>query len=351
METPAREGWEIAALARDLGMAHELGGYRHGYEARRSGRRQAGRIFCYDEGLAQVIDGESGPRVIRWSGLGPVLKYYTGPGEAEPALEKITISGADGTVITASSRTGWHSLLRLEQDLDPQTLAARLPAATADCQRGTPVAFGGLSVSADGLAWDGGQACWRDIRSVRVRPEEIQLNLRARPRHQRIGLAGVPDSCAAVRLIQDLAAQHRIPLTGTAAAVLPPAAGEPAAGATGRLLTEGEVGQVLGWPVTARASTGPVRVRLVFQGGGASITVMLRRFRAPDRVVARLAGRAQPGAGDEAWWIGRRTLAMRAGATQAVLTAMNLPPETCEPALTQLARILADRLAGASGEA
>ena len=63
-------------------------------------RQKVDRIFCYDDGLAQVM----------------------------------------------------------EQDLDSHTMAARLPAAAADCQRGAPVVFGALSVSREGLAWDAGRA-------------------------------------------------------------------------------------------------------------------------------------------------------------------------------------------------
>ena len=81
-----------------------------------------------------------------------------------------------------------------------------------------------------------------------------------------------------------------------------------------------------------------------------SIRLALLKFRPPDRAIARLIGRPRPGTGDEAWWIGRNILAMRAGATHAMLTSVNLPPPECEAALTRLARILADRLAEAPGE-
>lgn len=153
MSTPPQKGWEVAVSAQELGRAHELGGYRHSYEARRGGRQwgwglflalagvmivlpagagvtgagravvfgiaaamvalgitltriaprqRIDRIFVYDGGVAQVIDGEGAPRVIRWNGLGPVVKSYTPGGEDyEPMLAKIVMSGTDGTAITA----------------------------------------------------------------------------------------------------------------------------------------------------------------------------------------------------------------------------------------------------------
>lgn len=120
----------------------------------------------------------------------------------------------------------------------------------------------------------------------------------------------------------------------------------PAALATDDLLTEAEVSQVLGMPVRASASNDPFHTGTVFRGGGVSVRLVLTKFRGPDRAVARRPGRPLPGVGDEAWLLsGGRTLVMRAGPTQAMLIAMNLPPSECEPALTLLAQILAPKLA------
>jgi hypothetical protein len=409
MDSPPEKSWQVAAAARDLGLAHELGDYRHDYERRQGGRQwgcgfllaMAGvmivlpgatalaglarvadfvvagsavaigvllirtarrqkidRILVYDGGIAQVIDGEGEPRVIRWSELGPVRKWYTRTENSEPMLTSIEFSGTGGTSITAGSGGyGWSSLCRLEHDLDPVVLATRLPEATRRCQLGEPVAFGDLILSPDGLAWDRGQVSWQDIRSIRLYPGEIELKIARRRRT--IELDAVPDSCVAVRLIQDLAARRNVPLRGEAQLALPPFAvpappglvpvPEPAALVTDAVLTAADVSQVLGWPVQARVSDDRFHTGTLFHGGGMSVRLTLRKFRKADRAMARGMSRAVPGAGDEAWLLaGGKHLVMRAGPTLVMLAANDLPPAECELALTRLAQILASRLPGVS---
>jgi hypothetical protein len=176
-------------------------------------------IFSYAGGIVQVIEGEAAPRVVPWGLLGHVLKEYSDDSDdTRPGLLAIHVFGADGTVITAGSK---YNAGRLERHVDEAVVAMRLAAAIEQYQSGVPVLFGGLSVSQDEIAWAGGakRAAWRDIRSVRVQPYQIDLNASAWRAGHRIWLNGVPDSCVAVLLIQKAAAWAGISQKGTLAAV------------------------------------------------------------------------------------------------------------------------------------
>jgi hypothetical protein len=184
-------------------------------------------IFSYAGGIVQVIEGEAGPRVVPWGLLGHVLKEYSDDSDdTSPNLLAVHVFGADGTVITAGSK---YSAGRLERHVDGVVVEMRLAAAIEQYQSGVPVLFGGLAVSQDGIAWAGGakRAAWRDIRSVRVQPYQIDLNASAWRAGHRIWLNGVPDSCVAVLLIQEAAAWAGIPQKGSPAAVPLPNGGPP----------------------------------------------------------------------------------------------------------------------------
>ena len=142
-------------------------------------REKVDWIFQYAGGIAQVIEGEAVPRVVPWGLLGHVLKEYSdGSGDTDPSLLAVHVFGVDGTVITAGAKYGGG---RLERDVDGVVVAMRLPAAIERYQSGAPVLFGDLSVSQDEIAWADGakRAAWRDIRSVRVQPYQIDLNASA----------------------------------------------------------------------------------------------------------------------------------------------------------------------------
>ena len=243
-----REQWKVDAQARELGEARELGAYRHGYESGNHGltqqgwggfliglgllagipfgaqasghaqaalfgvvgvmvavgvvlirtapREKADWIFLYAGGIAQVLEGQP-PRVVPWAMLDHVSSTYSrGTEDTDPSLKTIRVAGLDGT-------------------------GMRLPAALAQYHSGTPVLFGDVSVSPDGIGSAGGGAWtpWRDIRSIRLSPYLIDLQTRARIKDRQIGLAGVPDSCVAILLIQELTSQLGIRQKGSPAAV------------------------------------------------------------------------------------------------------------------------------------
>lgn len=410
---PRRERRQLDAWAGDLGRACELGAYRRCYGAVRSPARKglgiflilggllagvpfavaaaaqlplAGAalfgvagilaalgvvliktappekvdwIFSYTGGIAQVAAGAAAPRVVRWELLGQVLKEYEMSEGSEyndgPSLTVIRVAGVDGTVITADASYG-AALGQLDREIDQVVVAMRLPAAMEQCQRGAPVLFGDLSVSREGIAWAHGarQAAWRDIRSVRVSPCQIELGTRGWKMRQRIGLAGVPDSCVAVLLVQGMAARLGVQQKGSPAAV-PPPAGEHVAPAGLALLSEADAGEVLGWPMAAVAGLGAGGLAArVFKGGGATLSLAVMNegaFSAVNRGAGRRFGHTIPGISEEAWLLnGDRTIIVRAGPATVKLTLAGLPPAARAAALIPLARIVAARLAAPPGD-
>jgi hypothetical protein len=171
-------------------------------------REKVDWIFQYAGGVAQLVEGEAVPRVVRWGLLGHVLKEYSDdPDDTCPSLLAVHVSGVDGTVIMAGSTYGL-GLGQLERYVEGVVVAMRLAAAIEQYHSGVPVLFGGLSVSQDEIAWAGGakRAAWRDIRSLRVQPYQIDLDASAWKAGHKIWLNDVPDSCVAVLLIQEAAA-------------------------------------------------------------------------------------------------------------------------------------------------
>jgi hypothetical protein len=398
MDLP-RERSEIDAWARDFGQARELGAYRnscraaHGSDRPGCGglliwlglvlgvaspsaalgqrdlavagvvvvalialgvaliktapREKVDWIFSYADGIAQVIDGEAVPRVVPWCLLSHVLKEYSDDVEDTcPSLLAVHVFGMDGTVITAGSK---YAPGRLERQVDGVVVAMRLAAAIERYQSGVPVLFGGLSVSQDEIAWAGGakRAAWRDIRSVRVQPYQIDLNASAWKAGHKIWLNGVPDSCVAVLLIQEAAARAGIQQKGSPAAV-PPPDGDRA------VLSETEVSEVLGRPIEGVVVGAGGLAVAVFKSGGIKLSVGLMHqgaFNAINNAAGRRFGRALLGIGDEAWLLNNdHTLIVRAGLTTVKLTLTGWPPAARAAALIPLARLIAARLAASPGE-
>jgi hypothetical protein len=310
-------------------------------------REKVDWIFQYAGGIVQVIDGEAVPRVVSWGLLSHVLKEYSDdPDDTRPSLLAVQVFGADGTVITAGSEYGPG---QLERQVDGVVVAMRLPAAIEQYQSGVPVLFGDLSVSQDEIAWAGGakRAAWRDIRTIRVQPYQIDLNASAWKTGHKIWLNGVPDSWVAVLLIQEAAARAGIQQKGSPAAV-PPPDGDLA------VLSATDVSEVLGRPVAVTGvGAGGLGVA-VFKGGGITLSVGLMHrgvFNAINGAAGRRFGRALPGIGEEAWLLNNdRTLIVRAGLATVKLTLTGLPPAARAAALIPLARIVAARLAAPPGE-
>ena len=267
-------------------------------------------IFSYTGGIVQVINGEAVPRVVPWGLLGHVLKEYSDDvDDTRPSLLAVQVFGVDGTVITAARNYGPG---QLERYVDGVVVAMRLPAAIEQYQSGAPVLFGDLSVSQEEIVWAGGakRAAWRDIRSVRVQPYQIDLNAGAWKADHRIWLNGVPDSCVAVLLIQEAAARAGIQQKGSPITVPPPKADR-------AVLSVTEVSEALGRPVKAVGVGAGGLAVAAFKGGGVNLSVALMHrgtFSAINNAAGRRSGRGLPGIGDEAWLLNKdRTLIARAG--------------------------------------
>jgi hypothetical protein len=310
-------------------------------------REKVDWIFEYAGGIVQVIEGEAAPRVISWGLLGHVLKEYSDdPDDTCPGLLAVQVFGVDGTVITAGSKYGPG---QLEGYVDRVVVAMRLAAAIEQYHSGVPVLFGGLSVSQDEIAWAGGakRAAWRDIRSVRVQPYQIDLNASAWRAGHKIWLNDVPDSCVAVLLIQEAAAWAGARQKGSPVAVPPPNA-DPA------VLSMTELSEVLGRPVEGTAVRAGGLTVGAFKGGGINLSVGLMHrgvFSAINGAAGQRFGRGLPGIGEQAWLLNNdRTLIVRAGRTTVKLTLTGLPPAARTDALITLARLVAARLAAPPGQ-
>ena len=228
----------------------------------------------------------------------------------------------------------------------------RLPAAIERYDNGAPVSFGRLSVSQDEIAWAGGseRTAWRDIRSVRVRPYQIELNASGWRTGQVIGLADVPDSCVAVQLIQEASARRGVRQKGPPAAVAASAADRVTVAGTAEL-SQAEVSEVLGWPVETVTGPGPGGQAARFRGGGADLSLAIRKRHAADRATSRLLGRAVPGIGEQAWLLsGDRTLVVLAGPATVRLDLHGLPRSARADVLIPLARLATARLVAPPGQ-
>lgn len=387
------EGWRVGAWARDFGQVHELGDYRGSYHvphrrkrrevgavvftfgvllfaaagapgapgaagvvatciastlvvlgvvlAKTAPRRKVDWVFWYSGGLAQFVDGEPPPRVIHWHRLAHVVRWFAEGTEGDPYPMGISVIGTDGTKIEVSGRN--LGFPRLDRGIGELVAGVRLPAAIEQCDCGVPVHFGDLTVSRDGIAWgDGEYMPWRDIGSLRMAPHEIKITDRRSP----VSLAGVPDACVAIPLIQEMAARHgvKVQLKGAPATAVQPA-GQLAKPVGDTVLSEAEVSEVLGWPMHADHPFGKRTAK--FSGGGVTIHLKWRKAAALDRVVLRLVGRPVPGVGYQAWLISASeiTLVARVGAITLKLDVFDLPPQARAAVLVRLGQLAAARFA------
>jgi hypothetical protein len=178
-------------------------------------RDKRNSVFLYSGGAAQFIAGESTPRVIPWGILGHVFKEYGLSGDADvPPLEKLRITAADGTEITASRK--YSNLAGLAIQIDRLLVTTRLPAALEQLSSGSAVILGPLSVSAHDITLprQAEFVAWHDVRSIRIEPHQIWVAAHHQPFGRRIDCDVVPDWAVAVRLIQELASRNGIKVRG-----------------------------------------------------------------------------------------------------------------------------------------
>lgn len=174
-------------------------------------------VFVYSGGAVQFIAGEGTPRVITWPMLGHVFKEYGLSGDADvPPLEKLRITSADGTEITASRK--YRNLPGLEKEMDRLLVTTRLPAALEQLAAGAPVVFGPLTVSVHDvtLPRHGERVAWPDVRSIRIEPHQMWIAAGHQAFGRRVDCETVPDWVVAIRLIQQLATGNGIKVRGAA---------------------------------------------------------------------------------------------------------------------------------------
>jgi len=175
-------------------------------------------IFLYTGGAAQFIAGEGTPHVITWGMLGHVFKKYGLSGDADvPPLEKLRITGADGTEITASRK--YTNLGGLEKEIDRLLVTTRLPAALEQLATGAAVVMGPLTISGQDITLPRHpeRVAWHEVRSIRIEPHQIWITTHHQAFGRRVDADVVPDWAVAVRLIQDLASRNGIKVRGAAA--------------------------------------------------------------------------------------------------------------------------------------
>ena len=159
-----------------------------------------------------------------------------------------------------------------------------------------------------------------------------------------IGLADVPDSCVAVQLIQEASARRGVRQKGPPAAVAASAADRVTVAGTAEL-SQAEVSEVLGWPVETVTGPGTGGQAARFRGGGADLSLAIRKRHAADRAISGLLGRAVPGIGEQAWLLsGDRTLVVLAGPATVRLDLHGLPRSARADVLIPLARLATARL-------
>jgi hypothetical protein len=309
------------------------------------------RIFGFTGGVAQQLATEAGPRVIPWALLDHAITRFVEPEDGDPYLGTVILTGLDGTRVAAGTDYSRPALERLRERVDAVLVATRLAPVIDQVASGQPAEFGSLTVSREAITWKAGQAsmAWRDMSGVQLDRHRVGLG-RGRGRSQSIDLDGVPDSLVALLLIQDLAGRYQVKQTGKRLELPPaPPGDELVALARALLLTEMDVSEILGQPVT-QSPESLARMRF-FRASGIHLTVMYLgtgRIAQFNQSSGRRSGREVTGAGDRAWLAnGDRTIVVTAGAATAKLTLSGLPPEQRAGVLIPLGAMVAERLAAA----
>ena len=191
-----------------------------------------GWLARYQDGYAQMLATDPGPRAVRWVTVAEVTvtfrttSTYTGQAtttsthlhsfSARPGI-------AGGPAPEVGPRWGsWRLLKDARRVVGPRLVNDAVDAYDA----GRPAAFGPVRIGKDGvtLSAAGAPVPWPDIRSVRLRTVDlarggrvvraVHLSCRARPAHRVIEVSGLPNGIFLPRVIAHAAAQHGVPVKG-----------------------------------------------------------------------------------------------------------------------------------------
>lgn len=307
-------------------------------------------VFGYTGGVVQQVATEPAPRVIPWALLDTVRHGFTEPEDGYPFLSAVTVTSLDGTEITVGTGYDSTAAARFGTSADGVVAATRLESAIDQCAAGLPVEFGPLAVSRDAISCEHGRqaVAWPDIRLVELKPWEIVISAGRWRAPRRISLEQVPDAIVARLLIQDLAVRYQVKLTGQLVTRPPgPPTDEAVVAARIRLLTEGDVSEILGQPVTQSAAS--MAAMRFFRADGIHLSVVdlgNGRIAGFNRAVGERVGREVTGAGDRAWLVNAdRTIIVTSGAATAKLTMSGLPPERRAGVMIPLGAVVGERLA------
>ncbi len=206
-------------------------------------KRPAGWLSWHSGGLAELIPGEPGPRVIRWAEVDSVtLAFSTDEDTSSDKLDSCTLRDSTGTGITVDDR---YVRIRpgLVREAD-RILSPRLvPPLIRAYESGEPVIIGRDRIDRAGVTHVRGTGKalltpWNEIRWISVvqeTPADPASAIRighASGRGALIKLSGVRNGIAIPHLIKYAAEQNGVPLrsTGQADTASPGSAAEPLPG-------------------------------------------------------------------------------------------------------------------------
>jgi hypothetical protein len=132
------------------------------------------RLYRYSGGLAQIVGNEPEPRVARWADVKDFTVHYWESDEVTPRIDGFWVTTSSGTSLPGVR--GWRhrqELRALVAEAD-RSLAPRLVSAMTEAyESGTPVSFGRVQVSKEGItlsAWPppGELTPWSQVKSIHM---------------------------------------------------------------------------------------------------------------------------------------------------------------------------------------
>jgi hypothetical protein len=179
------------------------------------------RLYWYPGGVAQRLAAEPEPRILRWADATGVRIVYD-TSDDSLILDRCIVDGPGELSIDAGR--GYKGGLAAFAREAERVLGDRLlPGLTAACDRGEPVEFGELTITAAGLGVqparpgrEGWWLPWPEVRVVKAHGPGRGLYVHQKPwgRGKRwAGLEGVGNGMLAHRVIEHAAAPYRVPVT------------------------------------------------------------------------------------------------------------------------------------------
>jgi hypothetical protein len=190
-----------------------------------------GWLARYQDGYAQFLVTDPGPRVVRWSGVAEVTvtfrttTVYTG--QVATTSTHVHSFSARPFIGRLAPEVGqqwesWRLLTDAVRVVGPRLVPAMIMAYEA----GRVAAFGPVGVDQHGVTVPGPGTLvpWPDIRSIRMRHVDlarggrvvraVHLSCRGKPGQRKIEVSGLPNGIFLPRVIAHAAARHGVPVKG-----------------------------------------------------------------------------------------------------------------------------------------